>query len=346
MQSDVSNASYQFIVATANLLNFALPNRVFYSNTAPYTTTQYQQKLDALAPLFTRLQADIIGVQEIWDEQAVIELCQKAGLHDYHVAVPMASNRADSPLTQGRGATGTPAVGIISRFEIIRTQLLTKMPTVALMQVPDLGEYQQFNRPPLLADIRLPNGQEMTVIVAHLKSKRPEFLENSQGEPLEDRDDPIIRVRAKLRSLCMRAAEAAGIRQVVIETLQRNQRPLILLGDMNDVMQSVTCQLLSESSEVFYDKGVRDIVLYDASSIQTRSQWLRDVAYTHIYQGMPEVLDQILVSEQFLSDSKYHIGEVLQVDYFNDHLKFAYEQRPTDHGLVRAQIRLNALHSS
>ena len=138
----------------------------------------------------------------------------------------------------------------------------------------------------------------------------------------------------------MRAAEAAGIRQMVIERLRHNNQPLILLGDMNDVMQSVTCQLLSESGEVFYDKGNRDIVLYDASSIQTRTPWLRDVAYTHIHQGMPEVLDQILVSEQFLNDSKFAVGEVLQVDYFNDHLKFVYEQRPTDHGLVRAQIRL------
>lgn len=330
----------QMIVATANLLNFALPNRLFYHNTPAYTPEAYQQKIGALAPLIARLQADIIGVQEVWDEQAVIELCQQAGLTDYHVAIPMASNVANSELTQGRGALGTPAVGLVSRFEIVKARLLTQIPAVALMDIPDMGLYKAFNRPPLMAEVRLPNNQTVTVIVAHLKSKRPEYLEDQNGAPLEDRDDPLIRVRAKLRSLCMRAAEAAGIRQTVIEALRHNQQPLILLGDMNDVMQSVTCQLMSESGEVFYDKGMRDIVLYDASSVQTRSQWLRDVAYTHIHQGMPEVLDQILVSEQFLKDSKYAIGEVLQVDYFNDHLKFVYEQRPTDHGLVRAQIKL------
>lgn len=331
-----------FIVATANLLNFALPNRTFYANTEPYTQRQYDEKLNALAPLFNRLQADIIGCQEVWDEQAVIALCHKAGMHDYYVNIPMASNAASSPLTQGKGAQGTPAVGIVSRFEIIKSELLTQMPAVGLLDVPDIGQYQVFNRPPLLADIRLPPGQVMTVIVAHLKSKRPHFLEDLQGNPLEDRDDPIIRVRAKLRSLCMRAAEAAGIRQVIIERLRHNNAPLMLLGDMNDVMQSVTCQLLSEAGEVFYDKSNRDIVLYDASSIQSRMQWLRDVAYTHVHQGMPEVLDQILVSEQFTKESKFAIGEVLQVDYFNDHLKYVYEQRPTDHGLVRAQIMLYA----
>ena len=63
----------QFIVATANLLNFALPNRMFYHNTEPYTPQQYQDKLAALVPLFARLQADVIGVQEVWDEQALID---------------------------------------------------------------------------------------------------------------------------------------------------------------------------------------------------------------------------------------------------------------------------------
>ena len=159
----------QFVIATANLLNFALPNRVFYRNQDVYTPQQYQQKINALAPIFRQLQADIIGCQEIWDEQALIDLCHAAGLNDYHVTVPLASNQPDSPLTQGRGAIGTPSVGLVSRFEIINTQLLTQMPAIALLDVPDVGLYQQFNRPPLIADIRLPNGMVVTVIVAHLK---------------------------------------------------------------------------------------------------------------------------------------------------------------------------------
>ena len=65
-------------------------------------------KINALRPIFRQLQADIIGCQEIWDEQALIDLCRAAGLNDYHVTVPLASNQPDSPLTQGRGAIGTP----------------------------------------------------------------------------------------------------------------------------------------------------------------------------------------------------------------------------------------------
>lgn len=335
-----TEADAQFIIATANLLNLALPNRVFYHNTDVYSTNVYQQKIHALAPLLRQLQADIIGCQEVWDEQALREVCELAGMTDCQVIAPLASNAADSSLTQGQGATGTPAVGLVSRFAIEHYHLLENIPKIGQLDIPDMGRYERFNRPPLLAHVRLPTGTLLHVIVAHLKSQRPDYLEDARGRPLEDRDDPVIRVRAKLRSLCMRAAEAAGIRQYVIETLQHNNQPLILLGDMNDVMQSVTCQLLSEAGEVVYDKTNRDIALFDASSVQTRLHWLRNVAYTHIHQGMPEVLDQILVSEQFLTDSKYKLGEVLQVDYFNDHLKFVTPPRPTDHGLVRAQIRL------
>lgn len=331
----------QLTIATGNLLNFALPNRLFYKGTTPYTPQQYQFKVDSLATIFKGLQADIIGCQEVWDEDALIELAARSGLQGYHVTAPLASNQPQSPYTQGKGATGTPAQGLISRFEILQSELLMQMPTLAQIEVPDIGLYQTFNRPPLITQIKIRDDLTLTFIIAHLKSKRPHYLEDSKGQSLEDTRDPLIRVRAKLRSLCMRASEAAGIRQVVIERLLKTHQPLILVGDMNDVMQSVTTQLLSEANEIHHDKAVRDIALFDAAQIQTKNIWLRDVAYTHVYQGMPEVIDQILVSEEFYADSKFALGRILQVDYFNDHLKYDYAFRPTDHALVRARIQLN-----
>lgn len=332
--------SNQLTIATGNLLNFALPNRVFYEGTDSYTPAQYQQKLDGLSSIIRGLQADIMGCQEVWDEDALIELAHHSGLEGYHVTAPLASNQPQSPYTQGHGASRTPAQGLISRYEIAQSELLMQMPTLAQVDVPDVGLYQSFNRPPLIAQIKVRDDLTLTFIVAHLKSKRPHYLQDGNGQPLEDIHDPLIRVRAKLRSLCMRASEAAGIRQVVIERLLKTHQPLILVGDMNDVMQSVTTQLLSETSEIHYDKSVRDIALFDAAQIQTKTIWLRDVAYTHIYQGMPEVIDQILVSEEFFADSKFALGQILQVDYLNDHLKYDYAIRPTDHGLVRAKIQL------
>ena len=252
----------------------------------------------------------------------------------------MASNDSDSSYTQGRGAQNTPAVGIISRFEQLECSLLEDILPKAVIDIPDIGLYQRFNRPPLVLRVNA-YGQPITIVTTHLKSKRAFFLRDENGQLLEDMDDPNIRVRAKLRSLCMRAAEAASIRMSIIERLHHTREPLILLGDMNDVTGSVTTQLMAETGEVNYDKSMRDVALFDAARIQSRYDWMRDVAYTHIYQGMPEVIDQLFVSEEFLPDSKFSLGQVERVDYFNDHLKWDYADRVIDHGIIRAKIKLN-----
>ena len=337
-QDTASNNS--FYIATANLLNFANPNRIFYENAPAYTNKAYEHKLNELSSLLSNAHADIIAVQEAWDSRAVESLAMSLGFEAKDVIIPLASNEQSNPYTQGQGATGTPAVGIISRFEAIETSLLETVVDEATIDIPDIGPYRQFKRPPLLVKVEA-YGQPITIITAHLKSKRAFFLRDDDGNLLEDMDDPNIRVRAKLRSLCMRAAEAASIRMTIIERLKHTREPLILLGDMNDVTGSVTTQLMTETGEVNYDKSMRDVSLFDAARVQARYGWMKDVAYTHIYQGMPEVIDQLFVSEEFLPESKFALGHVERVDYFNDHLKWDYADRVTDHGIIRAKINIH-----
>jgi endonuclease/exonuclease/phosphatase family metal-dependent hydrolase len=338
--SNNTEGNKQFYIATANLLNFANPNRTYYENAPAYDDKAYEHKLQGLTDLLAKAHADIIAVQEVWDSNALEALAVSLGFKPEHAVIPLASNDNASIYTKGMGAQNTPAVGIISRFEQLETSLLEDIAPKAIIDVPDIGPYQRFNRPPLVLRVDA-YGQPITIITAHLKSKRAFFLRDDNGELLEDMDDPNIRVRAKLRSLCMRAAEAASIRMSIIERLQHTREPLILLGDMNDVTGSVTTQLMTETGEVNYDKSMRDVALFDAARIQARYGWMKDVAYTHIYQGMPEVIDQLFVSEEFLPDSKFSLGYVERVDYFNDHLKWDYADRVTDHGIIRAKIKLN-----
>ena len=351
MQHTTHQKDKTFYIATANLLNFALPERTFYPNTPAYTQAQYQRKLTGLGQLLNNARADIIATQEVWDEDALVALGSKLGFDSSQIIAPLASNTpsssinsttntTDSDYTQRQGAQDTPAVGLMSRFEITDWQVLTQIDPLAVVSIPDEGLYEQFNRPPLVATLSV-YGQPLTVITAHLKSKRPHYLRDANGNRLEDYDNPNIRIRAKLRSLCMRAAEAAALRLFIIKTLRHTNHPLVLLGDMNDVTDSVTTQLMAETSEVIYDKSMRDMALFDAARVQTSYGWMKDVAYTHLYQGMPEVIDQLFVSEEFLRDSKFALGEVVRVDYFNDHLKWDYEQRVSDHGIVRAKLKFN-----
>lgn len=334
-----ANRKHQFYIASCNLLNFANPNRVYYPNAYPYDEAGYQKKLNGLTQLLKQTKADIIGVQELWDLQALQALAVNLGFEPQAAWSPLASNNPKNTYTKGQGAQDTPAMGMISRFPRLTSQLFTDIMPAAIMDIPDMGAYTKFKRPPIMSTYDV-MGQEVMVVNAHLKSKRPLYLRDDNGELLEDSNDPHIRVRAKMRSLCMRAVEAASIRMQIINFLRHTHVPLILLGDMNDVTKSVTTQLLAETGEVNYDKSMRDVALFDAASVQRKYGWMREVAYTHIHQGVPEIIDQLFVSEEFLLDSKFSLGHVECVDYFNDHLKWDYADKPSDHGIVRAKIHL------
>ena len=59
-------------VATCNVLNLALPERQFYANQEPYTRSQYERKVQWLGGRLQALNADILAVQEVWDEAALL----------------------------------------------------------------------------------------------------------------------------------------------------------------------------------------------------------------------------------------------------------------------------------
>jgi endonuclease/exonuclease/phosphatase family metal-dependent hydrolase len=281
------------------------------------------------------LNADVLAVQEVWDEVALRAAIARSGLQYGTVAVPGAENGPGQ-----HGAQGTPRVGLVTRLKVESLQSIADFPAAAVVQVPGLGPHTRFERPPLLATLRMKHGQEIGVITAHLKSKRPKFLQDASGKTLEDTEDPTVQALGSLRSLLMRAGEALALRLKVVELLHRTRLPLIVMGDFNDGPHSVTTQLIAATSQVAYDKGARDNALFSAWDVQGEAALRRDVAYSHIHQGYPEVLDQVLVSEEFVATSRSAIGDVRRVEVFNDHLHEGRDRSRSDHGFVRALLRL------
>lgn len=324
----------QISLLTANVLNLALPERVFYDADQVYSMPFYQNKVNWLAHYFGILRPDLIAVQEVWDEQALRDVMHKTGLHHYQVMVPGAENDQNRS-----GAQGTPCVGFVSRLKLLNLQRFERLPTGCEVHLPEIGLHEHFSRAPLLGLFETPRGQPFYVLTAHLKSQRPKFAEDAAGQLIEDPRDPKVRARAKMRSLCLRAAEAAALRSIVIDVLRGTQVPLVLMGDLNDGAHSVTTQLIADTSEVMYDRSARDVVLFNASEHQQGQALKRDVAYSHVFQGYPEVLDHVLVSEEFLPESRYSLGQVLRVDYFNDHLKLERDRSFSDHGFVRTLLQ-------
>ena len=251
------------MVATANVLNLAQPGRHFYDGQDPYSQHEFDRKADWLGARIQSLNADVLVVQEVWDELALRAAVARSGLQYGFVSVPGAENGPGQ-----HGAQGTPRVGIVTRLKVESVTSLADFPAAAVVQVPGIGAHARFERPPLLATLRMKHGQEVAVITAHLKSKRPKFLQDAQGKALEDRDDPAVQAVASLRSLFMRAGEALALRLKVVELLHRTRLPLIVMGDLNDSPHSVTTQLIAATSETAYDKGARDHALYSAWDVQ------------------------------------------------------------------------------
>ena len=321
-------------VATCNVLNLALPGRDFYPGQDTYSASEYERKIDWLGERFKTLNADVLAVQEVWDEAALQEAVNRSGLRYKFLSVPGAENGPGQA-----GAQGTPRVGIVTRLTVEAVDSLQDFPPQAVVEVPGIGPYTRFERPPLHATLRLKNGPNLHVITAHFKSKRPKFLADAQGKPTEDRDDPNVQALGSLRSLIMRGAEALAVRLKVVELLHRTREPLVMMGDLNDSPHSVTTQLVANTSQVAYDRGACDSALFSAWDVQGDAALRRDVAFSHIHQGYPEVLDQVLVSEEFTEKSRRAIGAVKRVEVFNDHLFEGRSRTKSDHGFVRALIR-------
>jgi endonuclease/exonuclease/phosphatase family metal-dependent hydrolase len=324
------NAWATLTVASCNLLNLALPGRAFYANQEPYGAEEQAKKLDWLGAMLARLNADVLGLQEVWDESTLKAVVARSGLRYGLVAAPGAEN----------GAVGTPRVGLATRLEVEALSSMAEFASLERVMVPELGEYTRFERPVLKATLRTRHGQLLHVLVVHLKSKRPKFLQDPNGEPLEDRDDPRVAARAALRALLMRGAEAAALRGIVTDLIRRTREPLILLGDMNDAPHAVTTQMIGATEAVAYDREARDVALFHALDVQSEPALRRDLAYSHVHQGWPELIDQVWVSEEFVAGSKFALGDVRRVEVFNDHLHESRERWRSDHGFVRALLRV------
>jgi endonuclease/exonuclease/phosphatase family metal-dependent hydrolase len=112
-----------------------------------------------------------------------------------------------------------------------------------------------------------------------------------------------------------------------------NQRPRVVLGDFNDVADSVTTSIVLGAGTPLGDR------LYDASQVQRRVDHARHLGFSSVHEGHYSTIDHILVSEEFNGALPNAIGEVVDVLYLNDHLDLELPQA-SDHGQVLARIRL------
>lgn len=347
-----------FRVATFNVENLLLAETRFAGRTdKPYTAEQYRDKISWIASILDAGRPDLIGFQELFSRKAldeVVELSRHlkpAG--EVNIYAP--DLEGDANFTANGEARG-PFCGLVTRFELGQKEKIVDFPDDVALSVKcgDEAEAEtvalpikRFQRPVLRVEVMLPReGKEPVkaiVFVAHLKSKRSQFL---PGEDKEAQKDPVLQAVAQTRSLILRAAEAVALRSLVVKATQGNRDPVFVLGDLNDDLTSVSTQIIAGDRPL---RGVHpqiwDRLLYSAHELQEEHSF-RDASYTHIFDGHYELLDHVFFSEEFYPRNRERLGDVKITRIFNDHLlderlTTAIERGPSlrsDHGIPVTEI--------
>lgn len=336
----------RFRIASFNVENLVGPDIRFYDRLI-YTRDETETKFNWTASVLKRAKADIVGIQEVWFEDTLKEVVRRSA--EYASGVNIAAPKATLADNMNGKLAKRPRLGIISRFPIKSVDVFPDFPKTVDLTVPlriDNGSIlpvtvgiNQFQRAPLRAVLDV-GGMELIVYVAHLKSKGPMIA------PGENGDDPLVGALGQARATIVRAAEAAALRHLIIADMRDNQRPTILLGDLNDTPEAASTQTVRGPAPhpgMPYEekRTLWDVILYSTYRIAAERS---PTTFTHIHDGDRDILDHILVSEEFFSRNRDRIGTVLRHDVINDHLRDDERgpriQGASDHGIPVAEIEL------
>lgn len=351
--------------ATVNLFNLQVPGGITYNDEPQFADNaegreSYENQVSWMANRVALLDADVLGFQELWAAEALENVFAKAGLGaDYDLIA------RDAP---GRGQ---PQVALAIRKDRHgESTLLDGADWIA--SFPDTFKFEglreedgaseeititidKFSRPVLRAQIqpqgRNPKPPVVNLFVAHLKSKGPARLSFAAPRPIALQEHSAITKSAV--SHVRRVMEAGALRALLDPLMKEEDdddlSPVVVMGDLNDSVTSVTNELLSnQPSYRVIEKstagGRSDKGLYSAERLQQlRSQ--RDVYYSYIYKNKLESLDHVMVSEEFYDHSRKRQWSFRETEVFNDHLNrkaFKKDGAP-DHGQIKACFDWNPM---
>jgi predicted extracellular nuclease len=155
----------------------------------------------------------------------------------------------------------------------------------------------------------------------------------------------------------------------VIEDLEtRPERPVVLLGDLNDELEAISTDIAGGLSVPYFSRDdypdddrelmrhvASDLALYSTARRHGRKT-MRDVLYTFFWDGQHNTLDHVLVSRHFIPEwmregwGSAAVGDVGSLRVFNDHLMddmldelehwqvSKYHARRSDHGQVVVRL--------
>lgn len=275
-------------VGTWNLENLFRPGSDF----GPDTEQAYQDKLDALAATITTLAPDVLAVQEVGDPAALDDLVQKLPDPAGWTAV----------LSENEDARGI-RVGFLTRIPPVETHEVVGFPA-PLRPVQDGDragdDTDAMGRGGLHLRVQV-DGKPWDLVTVHLKSKLLTFP-GGRFNPKNEGE----RARFAAYALYRRAAEAATVREHANTVLDGHgqDRPLIVLGDLNDTPLAATTQLLyGPPGSQFGSGGFDHPDKGDAFRLWNLAPEIpQEHRFSRIFEGQGELIDHILISHSLLAD--------------------------------------------
>lgn len=255
-------------------------------------TALYALKLKELARVVRELAPDVLALQEVGGEDALVDL-----------------QRAIGPTELDHRAIGVPdARGICcaflsrSRFEVLPRHVVELPETVLGLGLREIDQQPMTRLGRGALHVRVERADfSLDLINVHLKSKLLTFPGGKFSTTDED-----LRARVAAQALARRAAEAAAVRAVVSK-LRAEQRPVIVLGDLNDVPSAATTQiLLGPGGSAIETRGFALPDVGDAQRLWNLSALVAEERrFSRVHNGHREMLDQILVSEELARSGRW-----------------------------------------
>ena len=273
-------------VATWNLENLFSPNAQF----GPTTAAEFEEKVRVLAETIHSAGVDVLGAQEVGDDEAFEALVSALGAEWVGVLSTHFDRRHSI------------RVGFASRLPIVESSEYFEIPT-QLRGVPtndDGAGLESMGRGALRVRIEL-GDEPVDLVTAHLKSKLITF----PGSRFSPRDEGE-RARYTAYALLRRAAEAAALRIFANGIVGGNglTHGVVVMGDLNDEVEAATTQILNgpPGSEIG-TAGENQPDRGDAWRLLNLAPLMpADKRYSRIFRGRRELIDHIFVSTALRSE--------------------------------------------
>lgn len=329
-----------FKVMTWNLENLFRPG----SESEPKAQMEYTQKLDSLANVILELDPDVLAVQEVGGKEPFDDLVNKLQRRYLYLRL---SSQPD-----GRGIR----VGFMSKLAIEDSEDIVDFPQAGLTRVPGIDREGNFvsvtrlSRGALRIIVKPKPNFSVQLVTAHLKSKLLTFPSQS-GNSQFTTDDEDERARIAGIALLQRTAEAVALRIKANELLKRNpDDALIVLGDLNDVTDAATTQILqgSPGSEIG-TRGFNQPDHGDQARLFNLAPLIsQERRFSRRFKGNGELIDHILVSEELLPGQPRrvpavdsHVDVVGSIPSLGDNPNERRGQPGSDHAPITARFDLS-----